>query len=388
MKKTIILNTMSFTLLLFLTMASLNSFGQNFVYKTVPLAYVPTINPTYVAEVKNYKTAAVDLTKYLPANFVKDGSVDYTTQIQSGINLNKVVLMPNFPILTSGISATSNSTILFQKDSKLVMGPSEKEGYNILKIKNVHDVNVYFANIVGDRKQHLGSKGEWGFGIGIISAYNIKIVNPAVSDCWGDGIYINNVTPQHQDQITKSSNILIDGANLDNNRRNGLSLIDGKDITIKNSVCSNTNGTSPMAGLDVEPNNGHAELKNITLDRIVAFNNQTVGILVSLAVFKSENQKQLNLNINNCTVDSSNYGIGFSFERAGTDGLAYAKGTINVTNTIWKNNNKGELWLPYPALKNVVNVNISNSKVYKSGAIITDKASLFNLNGAKNIIIQ
>src|SRR5690242_19873414 len=88
-----------------------------------------------------------------------------------------------------------------------------------------------------------------------------------------------------------SNNIFIDGAWIDNNRRNGISVIDGNNIKISNSVISNTNGTLPMSGIDIEPNNGFGELKNINIENVTTFNNSKFGILISLAFFVNRSQK-------------------------------------------------------------------------------------------------
>ena len=362
--------------------------GQTFQYRPVPLAYISSVNKNYNSEVQSLQNSALDLTIYLPANYVTDGSVDYTKQLQNGIDSNKVVLVPDFPVLISGIHLRNGSRVIFQKNSMLLMAPSNKVFYQILAINGVHDVNVYFANIKGERAQHNGTTGEWGFGIGIESASNIRIIGPVISDCWGDGIYINNKSTTVENISSDSGNILIDGARLDNNRRNGISIIDGVNVTVSNSVISNTNGAMPMSGIDVEPNNGKGELQNITIDNVTTYNNASFGIFVSLTAFVSNIQKQIGLTIKNCIDDGSNYGMGFAFGRSKDADLIYAKGNITILNPVWKNSRSGELWLPFYASRNSVKLTFHNPQVFKNGILQTAPLKPINLSNSKNIMLN
>src|SRR5690606_7605443 len=120
------------------------------------------------------------LTKYLPTNYVKDGTVDYTKYIQKGIDENQKVVLPDFPILINknGLFLRSNQTIDFQKNSLLRMQPNGEERYGLLNLENVRNVIINNPALEGDKYKHLGKKGEWGMGINVLSSVNIKIQNP------------------------------------------------------------------------------------------------------------------------------------------------------------------------------------------------------------------
>lgn len=376
-------------IILILTLVSVGSCaGQDWKYEIVPSNYFPVVNPAYNREADSLRQFAADLTNYLPVNYVPDGSVDYSYQLQKGIDSNRIVLMPDFPVLTSGIRLRSGSVVIFQKNSLLVMRPSNQVYYEVLGIDNVNNVKVYFPKIRGEREQHIGTKGEWGFGIAIQSAKNISIIGAVVSNSWGDGIYINSKGVSSQVDSSDSISILIDGSFLNNNRRNGISIIEGNNIEIRNSVISNTNGTMPMTGIDIEPNNGSGELKHITLDSIVTFNNSNFGIFVSLTAFVSNTQKNIDLTIRNCTDDGSNYGMGFAFGRTKESDLIYAKGSIDVINPTWKNNRKRELWLPFYASKNNVIIKIKKPEVFRKGEIHPSQLNPIILSNSKKIIFQ
>src|SRR5690606_10731018 len=198
--------------------------------------------------------------------------------IQKALYEKKNILMPNFPILVNdkGLDILSNTTLAFQAKSKILLKPSVKTHYDILRIHDENNVKIFSPKIVGDRKQHKGKEGEWGMGISVRSSSNVHIINPQISDCWGDGIYLG----QNGQKISR--NISITHGLLDNNRRNGISVISVEGLRIENIVIANTNGTNPQAGIDFEPNNNKEQLKDVTVRNIYTFNNKNQGIFYCL----------------------------------------------------------------------------------------------------------
>src|SRR5690606_36315193 len=134
----------------------------------------------------------IKIENFLPKNYVKDGTVDYTNYLQKVLNESKNVVFPNFPIRINdtGLVINSGSIILFPVNSKLVLGSSSKSNYEILRIHNKNNITLVNPTIIGDRDNHKGSKGEWGMGISIKDSEGLNIINPKISNCWGDGIYI------------------------------------------------------------------------------------------------------------------------------------------------------------------------------------------------------
>lgn len=276
------------------------------------------------------KTSKVDITKYLPSNFVKDGSIDYTSYIQKGLDENRDVIMPNFTILINekGLRLKSNSNIYFQNKSKLIMKPNYLEAFSCIWILNCKNVKIYNPFIVGDRKKHLGEKGEWGMGIHITQSNHIAIYNPNISDCWGDGIYIGGGNKP-------SSNVLINDAVLINNRRNGMSLTNAVHITINNPTIERTNGTLPMAGIDIEPNNSSNEIDNITINNPRTIRNKKYGILIELNYMVSKFDKKVNITINDHLDEFSGKPLAIAKIRGNKIGKKTLLGNIKINNARW-----------------------------------------------------
>ena len=133
----------------------------------------------------------------------------------------------------------------------------------------------------------MDTKGEWGHGIYVRGAENIKLININVSNCWGDGIAVAGYVEKN---IYASKNVSINSCVCDNNRRQGISIISCENLIIDNCITSNTNGTLPSAGIDIEPNqNENAILKNIKIQNHTSFNNDGSGIDVAIGFLETTN---------------------------------------------------------------------------------------------------
>ncbi|WP_156305381.1 hypothetical protein [Sphingobacterium endophyticum] len=279
----------------------------------------------------------IDATTYLPKNFKSDGTVDYTHFLQKAINENKNILMPDFKVLINdnGLKIPSDRNLYFRTSSQLILKGTTKEKYAILSIENSNNISIINPHLVGDRKVHLGKSGEWGMGINVLSANNVKIFNPNISNCWGDGIYINRLPGQRN-----SSEIFVQGGMIDNNRRNAISIISGSNISIYDILLSNQNGTAPEGGLVIEPNNNNDILQEISLININTLNNNEMGIGIVLTKLIGPNQKQVSIKINNHKDFQSSQSILLAGLRSSyKSNFKRINGTIKISNSSWNGRN-------------------------------------------------
>lgn len=325
-------------------------------------------NSTSDEHFRNKTTAKVvqeasNILKYLPVNYSLKGDMDYTKELQKALNENKTVVMPNFPIAINynGLTLQNDSKITFQNNSKLIILSNSQTNYQALLVKNANNVTIINPVLIGDRDSHIGSSGEWGMGINILSSSNITITNPKISKFWGDGIYIG----RNQGSIAYCNTIKISGGILDNNRRNGISIISGKDITIDNMTIKNTNGTNPMAGIDLEPNLNDEYLYNINLNNIKTINNKVDGIKV--VFHKLTNKNNILVNIDNHMDQGSQNPltlVGVDNKNGNSFG-----GILNYTNPKWSNSNSNirvQRNLPSDLKLNINKVNINGKMLNKS----------------------
>lgn len=280
--------------LLLLTVSSRN-FAQTFVYKPIPpeiLAPNLVSDAEYARQISQ-SSGYYNIVNSLPAGYVTDGTVDYTNYVQLALNTYRNVIFPPFPILvsarglgpgdTTALYASSNSNLVFPKNSKLILKPNRFRNYRVLRLLTVQNVNIYFPVIEGERILHDttgdNNRGEWGFGISITGCKSIFLKKPKVTNCWGDGIYIGRSGGATGFSCEK---ILINSAILDNNRRNGITITGGDSIVINNMITANTNGTSPRTGIDIEPNYNYETFKTVIIRDAIAHNNHTAGVDINL----------------------------------------------------------------------------------------------------------
>lgn len=279
------------------------------------------------------KHSFVKAISYLPKNYVKNGTKDYTAFLQKAIDENKYVLLPNFPIRINdfGLDLKNNSVIVFNKKTEIKLKNSNKGSYELLRIHNKENISIYDPKIKGDKYTHSATKGEWGMGISIRSSRNIEIIRPNIQECWGDGIYLGEITNKGTNY-----NIRIKHGFINDNRRNGISVISVDGFILKNMIISNTNGTSPQAGIDFEPNYQKQKLKNIKIEDLYTYNNKSRGILFNLNKLKGS-KEEVSILVENYENNSSVRGIGYH-------NIKNALGYIIVKKFNSKNNNKERIY--------------------------------------------
>ena len=146
--------------------------------------------------------------------------------------------------------------------------------------------------------------------IDITGSDNIKIFGLAANDSGGDGFYIGYSSGD-------SENILIRDCTADNNRRNGMSITSGKNVFVENVRLTTATGTSPQAGIDIEPNDNSASLENINIKNLYTASNVTRGMLINLDAFEGATDKTVSINIDG--YKSYDDRIGVQVQNADTD---------------------------------------------------------------------
>ncbi|WP_345100852.1 hypothetical protein [Mucilaginibacter panaciglaebae] len=270
----------------------------------------------------------------------------------------------------NGLVIGSNKVIKFLPGSVLLLQPSNKSTYNILKISGANNVTLIDPVIQGDRYTHIGKLGEWGNGIGIYSSSNITINQPKISNCWGDGIYLG----QLKQNVSGNFNIKIIKAGLVHNRRNGISVISVNGLSLIAPHIYYSDGTPPMDGIDFEPNSSTDELKNIDVINPLTVYNKGAGISIGLKNLYGLIDKQVDITITQPTDSCSS--IGFRATATLTRQLndEIISGTILVKNPHWIKNDVCPLrvnMLDQHILLKLVNptiVDTLNKKLNKSAA--------------------
>lgn len=184
-------------------------------------------------------------------------------------------------------------------NGKLLLEGNNLRKYSIINVEGKENINIFGkGSIVGDVNTHYGDEGEWGMGIKVMTSKNIHIKNIVIKNCWGDCIYLGQ-TSRTPDSF--SDNVLIDNVCCIAGRRQGLSIIAGRNIIVRNCRFLNTGVikyTPPGSGIDIEPNvAGTTTLDNISIENCVFRGNTNSDIKIFNTNIKSS------VNIKKCLLE-------------------------------------------------------------------------------------
>lgn len=338
-----------------------------------------TENPSSTQKIKfdanftttNLATSAYNITSSLPKGYVTDGSVDYTTYLAAAVKQYSNITFPGFPILinSNGLVIPSNRTLTFLPGSQLILKPSSDGNYTVLRIQNATNVVLNNPVIVGDYLQHIGTAGEWGDGIGIYASSNVTINSPNVTSCWGDGIYLSATK-----NGVVNSNIKILNAQITNNRRNGITIASVIGLDLESPISTYSGGTSPMCGIDIEPQGPADELQNIVINNPNTGHSGGNGIQIGYSNLYGGSNKVTSITINNQTDKKSLIGFRTSCNISKRVGSETISGTLNINNPVWRENPNGpiieslyepniKMTVTSPSIENVNGVYISQQDI-------------------------
>lgn len=213
-----------------------------------------------------------------------DGVTDDTAAIQSAIAAvhavgGGIVYVPDGTYTINAknsIQMLSNTELLMAPNAVLLALPNNLETSAVIRIANVHDVEISGGMIKGDRNSHQGNTGEWGMGVHAEASTNVVLQDLTVTNCWGDGVYLGVGDGGYV------QNGLLKNLKLVQNRRNGISLVSGRNIAIEDCTASWSGGTDPGDGVDVEPNHPSNVLSAIEISNLKTAYNAGSGLSIGL----------------------------------------------------------------------------------------------------------
>lgn len=233
-----------------------------------------------------------------------DGKHDDTSAFQAAIDAlpdtGGTVHVPDGIYLIdaeSSVRLRDRMLLKLSPAARLVAKPNGSPRSFVLLVSRVSDVEISGGQIVGERAGHLGTDGEWGHGINIRGASRVTVRDMRVSDCWGDGLYVGATDP---DQAALSEDVVIANVVSTGNRRQGLSIAGARNVRVHGSEFSNTAGTNPQYGIDIEPNRP-SSASGIVIEDCIIKRNRGGGIQIFRRV--------TDVTIRGCTIED-NHGRG------------------------------------------------------------------------------
>jgi hypothetical protein len=262
-----------------------------------------------------------------------DASTDDTAAINACIaaNAGKVILFPagrTYAITADngdptdghggGIVLGQPGTTLAMRGATVTMKPTSSTHYQLLDV-TAADCRVIGGRFVGDVGAHTGSTGEFGHGVSVgAGAHRLTLDDVYVTRCWGDGFFV----------WEDPADVALRSCVADDNRRQGLSIIDATRPRVIGGAYINTGRTAftgPAAGIDIEPDAGTE--RDVT-DALVS------GVMLSgnvgQGLWTSSNGRTVTAQVVGCRA-VGNGSAGFQVDGAGN--LTTLVGCSSVGNT-------------------------------------------------------
>ena len=148
-----------------------------------------------------------------------------------------------------------------------------------------------------------------------VSCADLTIMGLTFLESGGDGLMLGG---------GGMSNLHVKDVVCDRNYRQGMTLDGAQGALIENTIFSNTHGTNPQSGVDMEPDLAGDTLENITFRNCTAFNNSGKGFEISAWPLKNSS---VTVTWENCSViNAQNWAFMFNIPNANNSGL------VNLTN--------------------------------------------------------
>jgi polygalacturonase len=294
----------------------------------VPLA-LPLLSAPCAAWARGQAAAGAPTINVRDKGARGDGMHDDTSAIQAAINALPIsggtVLIPDGRYMidaSRSINLRSNTRLQMTPAATLGAIANDLERSHVIKVWRVNNVQIVGGRVVGERAEHRGTTGEWGYGINIQASNNVSVVGTHISDCWGDGIWIGGLGKRANVKV--STNVTLDHVVSTNNRRQGLSIGPVRGVRVLRSTFSDTNGTKPQAGIDIEPQ-GQGPARDITFSDCTITGNQGSGLEV--------HENVSGVVMKRCKVqDNKGYGVlaGATSQLVITDNVITGNGLVGV----------------------------------------------------------
>lgn len=181
---------------------------------------------------------------------VGDGVTDDTAAIQRALDSANSIYFEGGIYCTNALYIKSNTVLTFSPLAELKANPGYGVNESVLNISSKSNIEIIGngASIRMLKDEYMGDSSQQRHCVKISSSKNITIKNLKLLRSGGDGVIVGG------SNATLAENILIDGCTMDDNKRQGISLIGGlKSCIISNCTITNTNGTDPQLGIDLEP---------------------------------------------------------------------------------------------------------------------------------------
>lgn len=276
--------------------------GKTWTRKPQPPASEPSTSGQPAVYIPPTRTRGAAVRNVRDYGALGDGAHDDTAAFQAAINSlpsdGGTVNVPAGRYLLDAVrSIRLRSRMLLQlaPDATLVVKPNSADKAYLIYALSVNDVEIAGGQVIGDRYGHLGTAGEWGHAVFVRGCSRVTVRDMRLADCWGDGISIGAALVWNGEPIP-SEDVVVANIVSTNNRRQGISIGRANNVVLRDSEFSNSNGTAPECGIDIEPDD--PGISNVvSIENCTFRGNRKYGMLCY--------KRSQNTTIRRCTVESN-----------------------------------------------------------------------------------
>lgn len=231
----------------------------------------------------------------LISEFKPEGNLDkkYYGSVKSHIGINR-----------NDITLVGDSGTIFYTDKQSSILCVYSMPYNIEhSTRNISIKNIEFVT-KNDGSVFL----QWTHAIKIIGVNGLDISNCTISDFWGDAIGLSHYgdNPEtgertRNQNVRICNNVIIGGESYNN--RNAISVINGKNVLIKNNSIKNVSQDKMPGGIDIEPNNSAYTIDNIRVENNRLENIKGGGGAIGVVIKRDASAKDIYI-LNNVILNS------------------------------------------------------------------------------------
>jgi hypothetical protein len=219
-------------------------------------------------------------------------------------DLDTIVFDSHYPTWTLKpirLVAVKDKTILFESGVKIKAekGFYPKKTDALFKFIDCSNIKLLGSKNVLSMNKEDYIDGEWRHVIRFRGCMDMEVRDLELRDSGGDGLTIGR-----SEKRLYSQNIIVSGIVCDNNKRQGISIVSGKNILVENSIFKNTVGTFPGAGVDLEPDREDEFLQKIEFKSCAFIGNYNAGIKIASGKLTGSSEP-ISINFKDCIIENN-----------------------------------------------------------------------------------
>jgi hypothetical protein len=216
---------------------------------------------------------ALSLLHFGNAGFGGDDTNAFQTALNYTAANGQALEIPAGNYNVNPLSFPDNSNVFVDAGATITANSGYGQGATMLNISssNVTIAGAGAAVSVFHMRKAEYTSGESRHCLNIVGASNVTISGISCNDSGGDGVYLRQAT-----------NVTIEDSIFNNNRRQGSSITGQVNhIYYLRDHFTNTNGTAPQSGIDIEPDQPADFLLDVNIDDCYTDGNAGDGLMVS-----------------------------------------------------------------------------------------------------------